>query len=96
MWVRNYLQTYHIKCEQGICQLSVTPGKKAKGVKRCGNIDRKDQGRPARLVYLYSGPLHFVHNWLNRTKIVTVFAYQHINTLLGLVSLFSWSFVLCA
>ena len=45
-----------IKCEERISQLSVIPGKKAKGITRCGHIERKDQGRTARLVYLFSGP----------------------------------------
>ena len=44
------------KCEERISQLSVIPGKKAKGIMRCGHIERKDQGRTARLVYLFSGP----------------------------------------
>ncbi len=43
------------KCEEIISHLSVTPGKKAKGITRCGPIERKDQGRTARLVYLFSG-----------------------------------------
>ncbi len=30
------------KCEERISQLSVIPGKKAKGITRCGNIERKD------------------------------------------------------
>ncbi len=45
-----------IKCEERISHLSVIPGKKAKGITRCGHIERKDQGRTARLVYLFSGP----------------------------------------
>ncbi len=45
-----------IKCEERIGQLSVIPGKKAKGIMRYDHIDRKDQGRTARLVYLFSGP----------------------------------------
>ena len=45
-----------INIEERICQLSVIPGKKAKGIMRCGHIERKDQGRTARLVYLFSGP----------------------------------------
>ncbi len=45
------------KCEERIRQLSVIPGKKAKGITRCGHIERKDQGCIARLVYLFSGPL---------------------------------------
>ncbi len=45
-----------IKCEQIISQLSVIPGKKAKGITRCCHVKRKDQGRTARLVYLFSGP----------------------------------------
>ncbi len=45
-----------IKCEERISLLSVIPGKKAKGIRRCGQIERKDQGRTARLVYLFSGP----------------------------------------
>ena len=44
------------KCEERISQLSVIPGKKAKGITRCGHIERKDQGHPARLVYLFSWP----------------------------------------
>ncbi len=44
------------KCEERISQLSVMPGKKAKEITRCGHIERKDQGRTARLVYLFSGP----------------------------------------
>ncbi len=44
-----------IKCEERIGQLSVIPGKKAKGIRRCGHIERKDQGRTAQLVYLSSG-----------------------------------------
>ena len=31
-----------IKCEEKISQLSVIPGKKAKGIIRCGHIERKD------------------------------------------------------
>ncbi len=45
-----------IKCEERISQLSVIPGKKAKGITRSGHIERKDQGRTPRLVYLFSGP----------------------------------------
>ena len=44
------------KCEERISQLSVIPGKKAKGITSSGHIERKDQGRTARLVYLFSGP----------------------------------------
>ncbi len=44
------------KCEERISQISVIPGKKAKGIMRCGHIERKDQGCTARLVYLFSGP----------------------------------------
>ncbi len=29
--------------KRGISQLSVIPGKKAKGIKRCGHIERMDQ-----------------------------------------------------
>ncbi len=36
-----------IKCEERISQLSVIPGKKAKGITGCGNIEKKDQGRTA-------------------------------------------------
>ncbi len=43
------------KCEGRINQLSVIPGKKAKGITRSGHIERKDQGFTARLVYLFSG-----------------------------------------
>ncbi len=42
--------------EERICQFSVTPGEKAKGVEMCGHIERKDKGRTARLVYILSGP----------------------------------------
>ena len=35
------------KCEESICPLSVIPGKKARGITRCGHIERKDQGRTA-------------------------------------------------
>ncbi len=45
-----------IKCEKRIGQLSVSPGKKAKVVTSCGHVERKDQCRTARLVYLLSGP----------------------------------------
>ncbi len=45
-----------VKSEERISQLSIIPGKKAKGITRCGHIERKDQGRTARLVYLFSGP----------------------------------------
>ena len=31
------------KCEERISQLSVIPGKKAKGITMCGHIERKDQ-----------------------------------------------------
>ncbi len=44
------------KCEERISQLSVIPGKKAKGITRFGHIKRKDQGRTAQLVYLLSWP----------------------------------------
>ena len=44
------------KCWERISQRSAIPGKKAKGITRCGHIERKDQGRTARLVYLFSGP----------------------------------------
>ena len=45
------------KCEESICQLSVIPGKKAKGITRCGHIERKDQGRTASIsLVLFSGP----------------------------------------
>ncbi len=37
-----------IKCEERISQLSVIPGKKEKGITRCGHIERKDQVRTAR------------------------------------------------
>ncbi len=43
------------KCEERISQHSVIPGKKAKE-SRGVVIERKDQGRTARLVYLFSGP----------------------------------------
>ncbi len=43
-------------CEERISQLSVIPDKNAKGITRCGHTKRKDQGRTARLVYLFSGP----------------------------------------
>ncbi len=33
--------------EERISQLSVYPGKKAKGITRCGHIKTKDQGRTA-------------------------------------------------
>ncbi len=46
-----------IKCKERISQLSVIPGKKAKGIMRYGHIERKDQGRAARLVYLFSQPI---------------------------------------
>ena len=32
------------KCEERICEISVIPGKKAKGVMRRGHIEREDQG----------------------------------------------------
>ncbi len=32
------------KCEDKISQLSVIPGRKAKGIMRCGHIERKEQG----------------------------------------------------
>ncbi len=35
------------KCKERISQLSVIPGKRAKGIMRCGHIERKDQGRIA-------------------------------------------------
>ena len=41
------VQTCCKKCEESICQLSVIPGKKAKGITTCGHIERKDQGRTA-------------------------------------------------
>ncbi len=44
------------KCEERISQLSMTPGKKAKGIKRCGHTERKDKGHTAQLVYIFSGP----------------------------------------
>ena len=44
------------KCEERISQLSEIPGKYAKGITRCGHIEREDKGRTARLVYLFSGP----------------------------------------
>ncbi len=44
------------KCQERISQLSVIPGKRTKGIMSCGHIERKDQGRTARLVYLFSGP----------------------------------------
>ncbi len=44
------------KCEERTCQLSVIPGKKAKGITRCGHIEMKDHGRTALSVYLLSGP----------------------------------------
>ena len=55
--VRNHLQTCGMKCEERICQLSEIRGKKAKGITRCGHIERKHQGRTARLFYLFIGPL---------------------------------------
>ncbi len=44
------------KCEERISQLSVFPGKKAKGITWCGHRERKDQGCTAPLVYLFGGP----------------------------------------
>ena len=44
------------KCEEKISQLSVIPGKEEKGIMRCGHTERKDKGRTARFVYLFSGP----------------------------------------
>ncbi len=49
------------KCEERICQLSVIPGKKAKGVTRYGHIKTKGQGCNAQFVSYSVGPLHFVH-----------------------------------
>ncbi len=46
-----------IMCEERICQISVIPGKKGKGIARCSHIERKDQGCLARLAYLFSGLL---------------------------------------
>ncbi len=43
------------KCVERICKLSVIPGIKAKGIIRCGHIEKKDQGCTARLVYLLRG-----------------------------------------
>ncbi len=43
------------KCKERISQLSAIPAEKAKGITWCGHIERKDQGRTARLVYLFSG-----------------------------------------
>ncbi len=40
---------------QRIYQLSVILDKRAKGIRRCGHIKRKDQGHAASLVYLFSG-----------------------------------------
>ncbi len=42
------------KGEERISQLSEKKKKKAKGITRCGHIDRK--GRTTGLVYLFSGP----------------------------------------
>ena len=50
-----------IKYEERISQLSVIPGEKAKGIMRCGHIDRKDQGRTARLVTYSVVPLCLAH-----------------------------------
>ncbi len=36
-------------CEERISQLSVIPGKQAKGITRCGHLEWKDEGRTARL-----------------------------------------------
>ncbi len=36
------------KCEEKISQRSVILDKKAKGITKCGHIERKDQGRTAR------------------------------------------------
>ncbi len=44
------------KSEERISQLSVISGKKVKGITRCGHIEKKDQGRTAQLIYLFSGP----------------------------------------
>ena len=41
------------KCGERISQLSVILGKKAEGITRCGHIEKKDQGRTARLVYFF-------------------------------------------
>ncbi len=48
-----------IKCVERISQLFVIRDKKAKGITRCGHIERKDQGHTARLVYLFSAPFVF-------------------------------------
>ncbi len=48
---------------------------RAKGIMRCCHIERKDQGRTARLVYL-SSVLFMLCSYINALKIVSVFAYQ--------------------
>ncbi len=42
------------KCDKRNNQLSVIPGKEEKGITRSGHIERKDQGRTAPIICLFS------------------------------------------
>ncbi len=79
------------KSKERICQLSVAPGKKAEEITRCGQIERLQITLPIQWALC---ALHMINPYL--TKIVSLFAYQLSNALLGLVYLFSGPFVLCA
>ena len=46
IYTYNYTSTYKY-IHTSICQLSIISVKKAKGISRCGHIERKDQGRTA-------------------------------------------------
>ncbi len=65
-----YLQTCHIKCEERRFQLSVTSGKRAKGVTRCGHIEIGHQWYLYGLHNLYK-EMYFVFNRI----CVAVFAF---------------------
>ena len=50
-------RSFTATCEETVCLLSVIPGKEAKGITKCGDIERKDQGHTAMVILvLFSGP----------------------------------------